>query len=261
VLPPDLSGPKRAIYATSDAVSYALATFRDEISRYFCMYQPDLKTMMRVLDKAQLLEHATAIGMDTPETWLPASREEAQRIVRRIGGAILVKPRSQLCVRTYTKGAVAGPDVKAVLAEYDHIVSAGASCSEFARRYPDTMLPMLQRYHAEAVESIYSLSSFRDISGKHIAMLGAYKVLQRPRRLGIGLCFEQAALDPCIAQSVCQLCERIGYYGAFEVEFIRSEGRNLLIDFNARFFNQMAFGTCPGLYTQQRLETKIWLHA
>jgi hypothetical protein len=38
------------------------------------------------------------------------------------------------------------------------------------------------------------------------------------------------------------LCERIGYYGAFELEFVVTQGRMLLIDFNGRFYNQLAFG-------------------
>jgi len=35
-----------------------------------------------------------------------------------------------------------------------------------------------------------------------------------------------------IAQKTVLLCERIGYYGAFELEFIVAQGRMLLIDFN-----------------------------
>jgi len=106
---------------------------------------------------------------------------------------------------------------------------------------------MLQRYHTEAMDRVYSLSGFRDISGKYTTMLGAYKVLQRPRRLGVGLCFEEAAVNTELAQRASLLCERIGYYGAFEIEFIPHGDRYLLIDFNARFYNQMAFDIARGL--------------
>jgi hypothetical protein len=38
-----------------------------------------------------------------------------------------------------------------------------------------------------------------------------------------------------------------GYYGAFEVEFIRQGPRFLLLDFNPRFYGQMAFDIARGV--------------
>jgi biotin carboxylase len=78
-------------------------------------------------------------------------------------------------------------------------------------------------------------------------MQAAVKILQQPRQLGIGLCFEEAEVIPEVAQQVIQLCERVGYYGAFELEFIVAQGRMLLIDFNARFYNQLAFDIARGM--------------
>lgn len=203
--------------------------------------------MMQVLDKGRLLEHARAVGIETPDTWLPESRSEAKRLARDLGGTILVKPRSQLAVRNHSKGALAGCGADAVLAAYDQLIEQGTHGSRFAEQYPEAMSPMLQAYHAEAMETVYSLSGFRDVSGQHFAMLGARKVLQRPRRLGVGLCFEEAAVDPDVAARALRLCERIGYYGAFELEFILTGGRALLIDFNARFYNQLVFDVARGL--------------
>ena len=108
-------------------------------------------------------------------------------------------------------------------------------------------MPMLQRYHPEAMKKIYSLSGFRDMSGSHIVMQAALKILQQPRHLGIGLCFEEAEVIPDLAQQTIRLCERIGYYGAFELEFIVAQGRMLLIDFNGRFYNQLAFDIARGM--------------
>jgi predicted ATP-grasp superfamily ATP-dependent carboligase len=71
--------------------------------------------------------------------------------------------------------------------------------------------------------------------------------MQRPRDLGVGLCFEEAAVDEELASKILSLCERIGYFGAFEAEFIQSGGRSLLIDFNARFYNQLGFDIARGL--------------
>jgi predicted ATP-grasp superfamily ATP-dependent carboligase len=241
------SGPRRAIYATSDAVSFALADRRLELSSVFDLYQPDLDTMICILDKGLLIEHARAVGIDTPQTWFPQSGNEAERILRDVGGMLVAKPRSQLAVRTANKGILISATAKNGRAEFDELLRQTAHDHPFAKRFPEATMPMLQRYHPEAMEKIYSLSGFRDISGAHVVMRGAHKVLQRPRQLGVGLCFEEADVVPELAERTVLLCERIGYYGAFELEFIVSDGRSLLIDFNGRFYNQLAFDIARGM--------------
>lgn len=235
------------IYATSDAVSYALAKYRSELSALFLLFQPDLETMMCLLDKGQLLFHARAVGIDTPETWLPRSREEAWQLANEIPKELIVKPRCQLAVRNYTKGTVTQTGTDDLMNEFDRMVAVGPHDPDFARANPEVMLPMFQVYHREAVDRVYSLSGFRDRSGTRTAMLAAVKVMQRPRCLGIGLCFEEAPVDTALAAQVLALCERIGYYGAFECEFIQTGNRYLLIDFNARFFNQIGLDISRGL--------------
>jgi predicted ATP-grasp superfamily ATP-dependent carboligase len=110
---------------------------------------------------------------------------------------------------------------------------------------------MLQRYYPEAAECINSLSGFRDRTGSVFTVLGAIKVLQRPRRMGVGLCFEQAPVIPELRDRTKRLLERIGYYGIFELEFVRTRDREgdkmLLIDLNPRYYGQMALDVARGL--------------
>jgi D-aspartate ligase len=73
------------------------------------------------------------------------------------------------------------------------------------------------------------------------------KIFQRPRRLGIGLCFQNAPLDPHIAEGTRRLAQSAGYYGVLQLEFIRIGERYLLIDYNPRFYNQLAFDIARGL--------------
>src|SRR5438477_7053240 len=44
-------GPRCAVYATSDAVSFALAQHKNEVAKYFDLYQPDIETVLNFLDK------------------------------------------------------------------------------------------------------------------------------------------------------------------------------------------------------------------
>ena len=73
------------------------------------------------------------------------------------------------------------------------------------------------------------------------------KVLQRPRRLGIGLCFASAAVPDDLRARATRLLDSLGYFGVFELEFIRSRGRYLLIDMNPRFYNQIQLDVTRGL--------------
>jgi hypothetical protein len=72
-------GPRRAIYETSDAVSSALARYRNELSADFELYQPGLDTVISILDKGRLMQNAQAISVETPPTWFPQNSAEAAK--------------------------------------------------------------------------------------------------------------------------------------------------------------------------------------
>ena len=82
---------------------------------------------------------------------------------------------------------------------------------------------MVQEFHPEAAEGIYSLSGFVDEAGELFEVRGAMKVLQRPRRLGVGVCFESAPVRPDLVAGLTRLCKKLGYHGVFEVEFIQTK--------------------------------------
>jgi predicted ATP-grasp superfamily ATP-dependent carboligase len=90
------------------------------------------------------------------------------------------------------------------------------------------------------------VSGFVTKDGQFVAR-AAMKVLQRPRKVGIGLCFEGRVVEEGLAEKLAALCKKIGYYGAFESEFIADGERRLLIDFNPRFYSQMGFDVARGL--------------
>ena len=239
------TGPRRAIYATSDAVSFALARYRDELSVHFDLYQPCLDTIMSILDKGRLMQHAQSLGIETPSTWFPQSGAEATKIARDAGGTVLIKPRSQLAQRTSTKGSVV--TTASVQSVFDSYLRDQTIDSEFAKQCPGSTMPVIQQFHHQAIENVYSLSGFREKESGGIIMRGARKVVQQPRRTGTGLCFEAAPVDPILADQARRLCERVGYYGVFEIEFVFADGKAMLIDFNGRFYHQIAFDIARGM--------------
>jgi D-aspartate ligase len=240
-------GSRRTIYATSDAVSFALARFRNELNADFELYQPSLETIMSILDKGLLMQNAQAIGIETPPTWFPQNSSEAEQTARHVGEKVLIKPRSQLAQRTKTKGTVVESSGRRLRTVFDSYLKDQSITSEFAKQSTESLAPLVQQYYPNSADNVYSLSGFREKDGGRMIMRAARKIVQRPRSIGIGLCFEPAPVDPLLAQQAKRLCERIGYYGVFELEFIFAEGKAMLIDFNGRFYNQMAFDMARGM--------------
>ncbi len=239
-------GPRCALYATSDAVSFALARHKNEIAKYFDLYQPDIETMLNVLDKKRLLQCAQDAGVAVPTTWLPQSAQEAGQIVAELDGHLMIKPRSQVAQRHMTKPHIVDANPTTVRDLFSKFEQDAALDSEFLRIVPDAKSPMIQRFYPASVGAVYSLSGFRDQSGRTI-FRAARKTLQIPLKTGTGICFEPAALEPEVAKQTELLCDRIGYYGAFELEFIRGDQDFMLIDFNGRFYGQMAYDIGRGM--------------
>jgi D-aspartate ligase len=240
-------GPRRAIYATSDAVSFALARYRNELGADFELYQPGIDTVMSILDKGLLMQHARAVGIETPPTWFPQNSAEAAKIAKDAGETVLIKPRSQLAQRTSTKGTVVDSSGYRVQSIFDSYMKDQSTNSEFAKQSSVGITPLIQKFYPQAIENVYSLCGFREKIGGEVIMCAARKILQQPRGIGIGLCFEPALVDPLLADQAKRLCERIRYYGVFELEFILADGKAMLIDFNGRFYHQIAFDIARGM--------------
>jgi D-aspartate ligase len=238
---------RHVLYPTSDEVVYLLAAHRDALSKRFALYQPDLATMLCVLDKKKLYEAAGEVGLDAPRTWFPESSRDVESAARDAGTPLMIKPRTQAFLQPHHKGEI-GPRDPALLREvYDRFCLESAYSEPVVSHMPELMRPMLQRFYPQAAESIYSVTGFRDATGGQLALLGSVKVLQRPRSIGIGLCFESAPLPEGLFASVSRFLERIGYYGIFELEFVRDGERLLLIDMNPRFYHQLALDVARGL--------------
>jgi predicted ATP-grasp superfamily ATP-dependent carboligase len=238
---------RRVIYPTSDEMVFLLSAHRARLEERFLLLQPDLETTLRVLDKKSLHAASREAGVETPETWFPDGAADALRVARNTEAPLMFKPRTQLFLTNHIKGALAPRDPTQLREAYETFRTTHTYGAPIAGIRDDVTAPMLQRYYPEAADGIYSLTGFRDRSGKHLALLGSTKVLQRPRRLGIGLCFESAQVPEALERGARKLLDVLGYFGVFELEFIVSSGRYLLIDMNPRFYNHLQLDVSRGL--------------
>jgi len=100
---------------------------------------------------------------------------------------------------------------------------------------------MVQVFRPQANDGIYSIAGFVGPGAGEVAARASRKILQRPRRLGVGVCYEEAPVDAAAVDGIVRLCRAVGYFGVFEAEYVPEGGRLELIDFNPRFYGQMGF--------------------
>lgn len=237
--------PGHVLYPTSDDLLWSFAKREDEIRSVFRTYMPNRDAIVALLDKSILYRSWSEMGQSTPRTWFPRTESDLAAIAREARFPLVIKPRSQAAFPSHVKGVyVASAD--ALVPRHREFTTRFRHEEAIARSMPDVDLPMIQEYHSEAADSIYSLSGFVDRTGELCVMRGARKVLQRPRRLGLGICFEDVPVDPDLAEAMRVLLRKHGYYGIFEAELIAVGDEHLLIDLNPRFFGQMQFDIARG---------------
>jgi predicted ATP-grasp superfamily ATP-dependent carboligase len=238
--------PGHVLYPTCDDLAWLFADRRDELKRYYRLYEPSVDAVIALLDKKHLCELATKLGIDTLPTAFPANDDETHRYASDIGYPFLLKPRTQIFLPTRCKGFFVGSPAE-LPGELARFAAENAFYAPLVRRVSGIDYPMLQTFRSDAAENIYSISGFIGQSDHEIVARAAVKVLQRPRRLGVGLCFEEAPVDQDTLAGLVRMSREVGYFGVFEAEFVRVEGRPHLIDFNPRFYGQMGFETARSL--------------
>lgn len=230
---------------SSDDLAWLLAERRDALSQYFVLERHTPAVIRRLLDKRELIDTCAAAGIAVPCTYFPRDRGDVERIAREQRGPVVLKPRTQVLHRFQGKGRyIASPADLPV--GYDAYMATNHFHPWIVAWTPDIGQPMVQEFHASAAGGIYSVAGFASVDGT-VTSLASRKILQRPRRLGIGLCFESAELKPQIDAALARLCRLLGYVGIFEAEFVEIGDELLLIDFNPRYYSQMQFEIDRGL--------------
>lgn len=228
-----------------DGLTWLAAAHQDELRSWFQLYLPPGDAIYALLNKERLYYSAAAAGLESPKSWFPASLEDLRRLSRELEYPVIVKPRTHIGSDAWFKGKKAG-NAAELVAAYTQI-SARTMDPVVLARDPEAGVPFIQEYLAAAASRIYNLYGFIDDARGLSALDASWKVLQYPRRLGVGVCFVAAKVDPEVAGQIRELARQTGFFGIFEAEFIRVRGRLLLIDFNPRVFNSISLPAARGL--------------
>jgi D-aspartate ligase len=236
-------GPRfagRVLFPASDELVFLFAKEWARLSPFYRIYMPGFDTIYRIINKHRLYEACAKVNVDFPKTWFPRGEGELREVMQQVHVPVILKPKTQVQLRT---GAKAGEIPKGVAIEtaFAAFIRENPYGPELIAHDSEVVWPMLQEFLPKGAHHIYSLAGFADGTDRLPMARASRKILQRPRKLGIGLCFESAPLRDELRQAVGRLCQELGYHGMFEIEFIEHEGKELLIDFNPRGYSQMAF--------------------
>lgn len=237
--------PGTLLYPPNDHLSWLFAEHRERLSKSFLMFSPSEDVIITLLDKARLHAACAEVGIEVPETHELGPAGASDPIVDGLRFPVLLKPRTQIFMEGGVKGIIVEKREQ-LAAELDRYTSTARFNRALTDKHPDIARPMVQEYLQAAETNIFSVSGFVTRSGEMVVR-AAMKVLQRPRKVGIGLCFEGRPIEKELEEKLQALCKHVGYHGAFESEFIVVGDRRLLIDFNPRFYSQMGFDVARGL--------------
>jgi predicted ATP-grasp superfamily ATP-dependent carboligase len=226
--------PGHVLCATSDETAWCFARNYRELAPWFQLTPVEPESLLALLDKARLMRGAKAAGLEVPDSWAPASEEEAVTLAASQVGPLFVKPRLQLFGTMGRKG---------------ERVEGAAEMAEAWRRQSDAAsgTSALVQTCIQTTERIFTVDGFSGGPGAAFPLLGCVKRVQRPRAGGPGVVFEDAPVPTPLARALERLLGTVGFRGPFDAEFIEDGDRRLLIDLNPRFYNHMAFESERGL--------------
>jgi D-aspartate ligase len=234
---------RHVLLPTCDDTAWLYARYHDLLSEHFYVGSASIQAVHGVLHKGLLGEHARAVGLDVPQMWFPESEADLLEICRTARFPLLLKPTTQVLFESRSKGSPIGNGL-----ELQEKVAAftGLRHARPILDYDATAArPMVQEFFPSANNSVYNISSYTR-EGKLIGPRAGRKILQNGL-LGTGICFEEAPVDASLMSGLERLVARVGFSGVFEAEFVQSDGRSMLIDFNPRFYNQMQFDVARGV--------------
>ena len=238
--------PGHFLYPTSDDLAWLFATRAEELRRHYLLFQPPVATIVQLLDKKRLHTVCSEVGLPTMPTWFPADAGEVEQLQRELPFPLVIKPRTQVLLTTRNHGELV-LDRDELVRRYRAWCSRDRYLPGSEADFGDVSGPMLQRFASSADLGVYSISGFVARNGAVLGARASRKVLQRPSRVGVGMCFEDAPVEQSVLEGLARLCRRVGYFGVFEAEFVVESDRHQLIDFNPRFYGQMHFEIARGL--------------
>jgi predicted ATP-grasp superfamily ATP-dependent carboligase len=220
-----------AIVTASDASLLAISRNRERLEPFVELGLPEPPVVERCVNKARLVEAATAVGLGSPETEVCADPAEAVEAARRFGFPVVLKSQKSVFPgdgdRMLQPGGASVDDeasLRILLPEY------GTPC-------------LVQRQEPGPV---VSFSGVATANGLLACGMSRYARTWPP---GAGMASFAETITPMsdLRARIERLLAEIEWEGVFELELIRRKDASFAaIDFNPRLFGSLELITAAG---------------
>jgi hypothetical protein len=228
---------------TSDLVAYYLALVRHRFPPEVRRALAPLEEIEQCLIKTRFAGACARIGQAIPAALAPLDPPEALLAAEQLGYPLMLKPKSHLAVGMAERGCIVR-DRRELLAAFRHYPVVPGQES-IARRYPELLWPLLQRYIPSARRRVFSVSGLKDAQNGIVTAALSVKRWQWPPESGTSISqmsYNNAAILSAGLGAVDKLLSR----GLFELELLVDRGQLLAIDLNPRAFGFMALDLARG---------------
>jgi D-aspartate ligase len=240
------ANPGRILLPTSDETAWIYAENALLLGRHFRLYHPPISSLQGILDKKLFSDAAIRAGLSVLPSRDPLNLEELAALAPNLSFPILIKPRTHVHRVRNDKGVVVDSPNE-LIHQYRRFVDREREQAIEHPLMPDARRPILQRFVHVRDEGVLSITGFIDRTGELFVTRAARKVFLRSQPVGVGVCFEAQPAPKELPGLVRRLCRELGYFGLFEVEFLRFEGHWAVIDFNPRMFSQVGMDIRRGM--------------
>lgn len=230
----DALGTPAPVFATHDEGLNAIARHAGELGERFLYPFPDWSSLERIQSKRFQLEAAERAGVDIPMTGHPRSADEALRIADEIGYPVLVKPADPVEFKRRHRRQAFRCETRSELEE------------AFALSEPHE--PMVQELVPGGDDTLYTLGSYLDATGRPLGVFSGRKLRQTPPTVGTCRVGEATWVQE-VVDSGLRFLEALEYRGVSQVEFKRDsrDGRYKLMEINPRLYQWHGLAAACGV--------------
>jgi D-aspartate ligase len=229
--------PGAVIFPTRDADVLFLDNHREQLDSHYRLAIPSRDALLKVIDKASLVEAAIQAGVPVPRTVVVKETHQIPLVAEKVGYPCVVKPVKSV---DWRKGGnwqkVGGRKAYLVTNEVEFR-------EEYNRIASITEELLVQEWIPGSTERIVILGGYVGDNGKPLAYFTARKLVQSPEDFGTGCIVEIAEL-PELLEPTMRLCQALGYRGMAEVEYKKDDrtGEYKLIEINTRHWDWHRLG-------------------
>ena len=237
------SGEIGRLAPTTDLIAYYLALLRSRFAPEVQRTIAPLEEIEQALIKTRFAAACERIGQPVPAALAPEDPEGALAAAEQLGYPLILKPKSHLAVGTAERGTVVR-DRRALLAAFrSYPIVPGQEA--IARRYPELLWPLMQRYIPSARRRVYSVSGFKDAQGGIVTAALSVKRWQWPPDTGTSTS-QVSCNNSTILRAGVAAVDKLLSCGLFDLELLVHDSQLLAIDLNPRAFGFMALDLALG---------------